>query len=285
MDHPPGPADALHRLHRLPGVAEGVGEAREACDRLRRHPAMRRRADEVRAEATVRAAHASAALDGARVDVDVVRAAFAGSPAADPESATSPPGRDAVGSSVRGAVRALAEAQRLGSGWASGAPVVPMQALARLHLAAAAELVGEDVLGRPRREAPGDAVEARLESLASLLRAPADVPALLVAAIAHAEVVGASPFVAGNGVVARALARAVVIGRGLDPTGAAVWEAGLLAAGPQASAALAGYAGGKPAGVAAWLRCWAGAVVAGAAEGRSVADAVLAGRVTQGAQA
>jgi len=248
---------------------------------------MRRRADEVRAEATVRAAHASAALDGARVGVEVVRAAFAGPPAADPESrsATSPPGSDAVGSSVRGAVRALAEAQRLGSAWASGTRVVPLQALARLNLAAAAELVGEGELGRPRREAPGEAMEARLQALAALLNAPADVPALLVAAIAHAEVAGARPFVGANGVVARALARAVVIGRGLDPTGAAVWEAGLLAAGPQASAALAGYAGGEPAGVAAWLRCWAGAVVAGAAEGQSVADAVLSGRMAQATQA
>jgi len=58
----------------------------------------------------------------------------------------------------------------------------------------------------------------------------------------------------------------------------AVWEAGLLAAGPALPQALAGYATGDPEGVDRWLTVFAAAVVEGAAEGGRVAEAVLAGR-------
>ena len=47
-----------------------------------------------------------------------------------------------------------------------------------------------------------------------------------MAALTHAEIVTARPFTRGNGVVARALERAVVQAGGLDPTGVAVTEAG-----------------------------------------------------------
>src|SRR5690606_24631411 len=129
-----------------------------------------------------------------------------------------------------------------------------------LHVAAAAGLVPDDALGRPRRtgELPGDgadlltapspasgepgtpvavpapegaALTARLDTLAEVLREPGEAPALIVAAVAHAEVATARPFLAGNGVVARALCRAVVVGRGLDPQAVAVWEVPLFAAG------------------------------------------------------
>jgi hypothetical protein len=88
------------------------------------------------------------------------------------------------------------------------------------------------------------------------------------------------PFVVGNGVVARALFRAIVVGRGLDPTGVAVPEAACAARGlPAYAAALNAYVTGTPDGLAQWLRYCAEAVQAGAAEGASVADAVLAGRL------
>jgi hypothetical protein len=60
----------------------------------------------------------------------------------------------------------------------------------------------------------------------------------------------------------------------------AVWETALLAAGPPYPLALAGYAGGGADGVRAWLLLFARAVTQGAEEGRLVADAVLAGRLT-----
>ncbi|WP_460447691.1 Fic family protein, partial [Angustibacter aerolatus] len=165
----------------------------------------------------------------------------------------------------------------------------------RLHTAAAAGLAPDDALGRPRARdeaprdlggpqlaAPGGAeLSSRLDGLATLLRA--DGPALVIAALAHAEVLALRPFVAGNGVVARALQRAVVVERGLDPTGVAVPEVGLLAAGlPAYAAALGGYVRGTPEGVAGWLVHVADAVTAGAGEGVRVADAVQAGRLSGG---
>jgi hypothetical protein len=272
--------DALHQLAALPGVPAAVDAAREACTELRWHQALRRRTAEARAESTARAARASAALDGAELPVDVVRDVLRGArPAPD----------DAVGRVVAGAVRVTVESQALGD----VIRTAPLQALARLHTAAAADLLPADALGRPRRgdELPqdlpgpgpapqGEELTGRLEALAALLRAPGDVPALVVAALVHGEVMGVRPFLAGSGLVARALFRAVVVGRGLDPTGVSVPEVALLAAGlPAYAAALNGYVAGTPEGVAEWLVFCADAVARGAGEGRVVADAVLAGRL------
>ena len=282
----PEVAAALERLAVLPGVPEAVDEAREACTRLRWHPALRRRAAEARAEAGVRAVRASAALAGARLPVDLVRDVARG-------AADFPP--DASGRAALGVLRAHAEAEALAPGWERA----PLQVLARLHVVAAAGLIPDDALGRPRLagEAPGDGADllradgsplpaadpaelpGRLGALADLLAAPAPVPALVVAALAHAEIATLRPFVAANGVVARAVCRALVVARGLDPTGVAVWEAALLAAGPPYPLALAGYAGGTADGVRTWLLLFARAVTDGVAEGLAVADAVVAGRL------
>jgi Fic family protein len=269
-------------LASLPGVSDAVDGARVACTELRWHQALRRRTAEARAESTARAARASAAIEGAELPVAVVRDVLRGArPAPD----------DAVGRVVSGSVRATVEAGQLGRALATA----PLQALATLHIAAAAGLVGDDVLGRPRlgdeqpRDLPGpgvppsgDELHQRLTALVELLMLPGDVPALVVAALAHGEVMAMRPFVAGNGVVARALFRALVVERGLDPTGVAVPEHAVLATGlPAYASALTGYAGGTPEGVAGWLVHCGDAVRLGAAEGAAVADAVLAGRLTR----
>ncbi len=102
-----------------------------------------------------------------------------------------------------------------------------------------------------------------------------------MAALVHAEIATVRPFVRGNGLVARAVERAVIRASGLDPTGVAVAEVGHRSAGPGAYlGALAAYASGSPQGVALWLTHCAKAVVVGAQEGGRIADAVLAGRLT-----
>ncbi len=283
------PPDAPHRpdplaaLAVLPGVPEAVEASRRACEELRWHPALRRLTPQCRAEAVVRAAHASAALDGARLPLDVVRDVSRGAVAA-PD--------DVAGRVVLGAVRALARAEQLAAAGERGLAAAPQQALAGLHVVAAAGLLAEADLGRPRRggeaaldipsgaDVPGaDAVAARLDALATALAGTTSAPALVVAAVAHAEVLSARPFVAGNAVVARALARVVVVGRGLDPTGVAVPEVGHLADADAYGAALAAYRSGTATGVAAWVVHCADALVAGVQEGQVVAGAVLAGRL------
>jgi Fic family protein len=282
----PTVADALDQLIALPGVADGVSAAREALSGLRWHQALRRRTAEVAAESQVRAARASAALAGPRYPLELVRDVARGA-AQFPD--------DAAGLTALGAIRATAQIDRLGDAWQRS----PAQALARLHVAAAAGVVPEEALGRPRRsgepagdghdlldptgqEVPapdGEELVARLAGLDQLLNAPPSSPALVVAAIAHAEIAVIRPFVTGNGVVARAICRAVIIGRGLDPLAVGVWEAALVRIGPAYPLALARYGRGGADGVAHWLTLFAQAVLDGAGDGRAVCDAVVAGRL------
>ena len=69
----------------------------------------------------------------------------------------------------------------------------------------------------------------------------------------HAELATASPFGSHNGLVARALERLVLVGRGVDPTSLVVPEAGHLALRPEYESNLRAYRDGGRAGVHAWL--------------------------------
>jgi len=279
-------ADSLISLSALPGVAEATDAARQACTQLRWHQGLRRRIPEAAAESRVRGARASAALDGAEMDLDVVRDLIRGATA----WPLSPDPLEAV---VQGAVQATAETEHIAALVVSA----PAQVLARVHTAAAGHLLPEPQVGRPRQAGeisreftdlgpcPDEVtVRERLSGIVELLLCAGDAPALLVAALVHAEIATVRPFVRGNGLVARAMERAVIQAGGLDPTGVAVVELGHSSAGAGGSAAylgaLAAYGSGSPRGVALWITHCAQAVVAGADEGGRIADAVLVGRLT-----
>lgn len=252
---------ALAAIAAMGPVREAVVQARQACDGLRGHPMVRTRPAQVRTEAGVWAAWATARLEGVDLPVDLVRRAASGGPLPD----------DATGLVVAGALRAVAEADQAAAS-RSGLPArSPRQFLARLHLAAAGRLEPEEALGRPRADVPAE----RLAALIALLAA-SDAPALLVAALVDAEICTLAPFATSNAVVARAAARAVVISRGLDPTGAVVPEVAMLEG--DRVAALQAYRSGTAEGVARWVESWARWVVAGAAHGRLVADSIGTGR-------
>ena len=137
-------------------------------------------------------------------------------------------------------------------------------------------LVEDDELGRPAADRP--AAAARLAGLVETLTAPTLAPALVPAAVVHGELLATAPFGSADGVVARAAARLVMLGRGLDPTGAVVPEEGHLELGADVYAdALDGYRTGTPAGVALWVAHCAQAVALGARVGRRVAESVAAG--------
>lgn len=292
------PADPLAALSARPAVVAAVEHARQACGDLRWHPALRRRTAEVRAEACVRAAAASAEVEGVRLPLAQVRAMVG--PAADGSAGGTAPGspvQDAVDAVVRGSLRANLDAHDL----ARGLSRAPAQVLARLHTLVAADLVGRgagggpdgrpdlgpgavpdggpggagDTLGRPR---PGAA--ARVDALVRLLTAGStQAPGLVLAAVADAECTVTDAFVPGAGVLARALARTVVVSTGLDPAGVTVPERYALLDGPGRLEALAGWSSGTVEGVEAWVLWWGRAVVVGAEHGRQVADEVLAGRL------
>jgi Fic family protein len=103
----------------------------------------------------------------------------------------------------------------------------------------------------------------RLADLAARLSAPTRAPALVVAAIAHAEIVDTAPFASVNGVVARAAERLVLVSRGVDPASVTVPETGHAQREQEYRVALQGYAAGGAGGVRDWLLYAARAYVAG----------------------
>lgn len=275
-------ADSITSLSVLPGVAEATHAARQACTQLRWHQGLRRRIPAAAAESRVRGARASAALDGAQTDLDMVRDLMRGA-----RAWPNPP--DPLQATLQGAIQATAQTEHIRALVASA----PSQALARVHAAAAAHLLPESQVGRPRRAgevclefsdlgpSPDETiVRQRLSGIVDLLLCARDSQAVVVAALVHAEIATVRPFVRGNGLVARAMERAIIQFSGLDPSGVAVVEVGHRDAGAAYLGALAAYATGSSVGVGLWIRHCAGAVVAGAEEGGRIADAVLLGRLS-----
>jgi hypothetical protein len=243
--------DPLAPLLDLPGVPSAADTARSAVDRLLAHKVLRRESAGVSAESALRGARASAALAGADVPLALLRAGDVKDPV------------------VQGALRVSAALGAMVETW----PRAPGQVLARLHVLAAADLAGSAELGRPAPHAG-----PRLAGLFALVTEETTVPAVLVAALVHGEVAALAPFGSADGVVARAAARLTGITRGLDPKAVSVPEVGFAELGrPAYDAALAGYRGGDPAGVAAWLVHCCRATELGALEGLAICESLLRG--------
>jgi hypothetical protein len=244
----PASADPLAPLSRLPGVPDAVEKARKAVAAVHAHPANRREYSASAAEAAVRAARASAALEGGEPELPEGPRAIVTDPV------------------LAGALRVADELGSLLGTWQRA----PLQALARLHVLAAADLTGEDRLGRPGTA--GD-VSARLDLLAELLTGGTRAPGPVLAAVVHGELLALEAFAPVGGVVARAASRLTVITTGLDTKGLAVPEVFWLRSPRRYVEAAAGFASGEPGALAAWVTFCCEALVAGAAEARSIAEA------------
>ncbi|MHB1490916.1 MAG: Fic family protein [Cellulomonas sp.] len=275
-------ADPLLALADLPGVRAAIDDARSACERLRWHEAFRRRGREARAESGIRAARASAELEGARVPVARVRAMAVGDP-----------GTGSADALVHGSLQAQVVVESLMPELgARSAPLLPpfAQLLATIHRAATAGWLDAGSVGRLRSHdipddlrglgtaPPASDVAGRLELLGRVVDR-SRAPALVVAAVAHGELIVLRPFQAGNGTVARALFRLLLTRGGLDPTGCVLADEVWASAPNPYLAAAARFATGTPDGMAVWLRACADGVASGAARAVAVADAVRAGRL------
>jgi hypothetical protein len=183
------------RVASAQGIAQAAAAARDGIDVVLRRPDLRRRAATLAPLAAREGARASTVLEGGDPD--------------DPDDPL-----------WQGALRVAAEVPDLAAVWARS----PLQVLARLHVLAAAGLAPDPALGRP----VDGAAARRLTALASQLRADAAVPALVVAALVHADV--AESFAPAGGLVGRAAERVVLVSTGLDPQNLLVPEAGHLAA-------------------------------------------------------
>jgi len=244
--------DPLAALAARSDVAAAVQAAREEIDALLWRRDVRNAADEVAAASRERGARATAAMDGA--DIAIVE--------------DSPMGRllDAalrLTAAVPGQVDVFAQS--------------PLQVYAHLHALTARGFMDADGLGRPRGGevaddplnlgAPPSAeeVSARLALLAGLLTTPTQAPALVVAAVAHAELAVLRPFEWGSGLLARATTRLVLAARGVDPSLFSIPEHGFLEMGrPAYVRALQGYASGTSDGVSGFIAWHAAACAMGA---------------------
>jgi hypothetical protein len=243
-------ADPLAPLLELPGVAAASDQARDALGRAHRHPANLRGWPATAAEAALRAARASSVLDGGPLKLD-------DSAAADPVFA--------------GALRV---AQALEGGETTLVAVwqrAPLQALARLHMLAAAGRVDDQRLGRPRADAD---IAPRLELLAKVVSGGTQAPAPVVAAVAHGELLTLAPFGSADGIVARAVSRLVTIASGLDPHGLGVPEVYWMRRAADYRQAAQDFAAGTSEGIARWLTICCRALHDGAREASAIADTV-----------
>lgn len=268
------PADPLAPLAALPGVPEAVESVRKAVDRVYRHRVMRRRSSEVSAEAALRGARSSAALEGADWALEEVRR-------------RSDFGVEGEPRTVGAALRVTAEAGQLLDIW----PQSPLRVLARLHLVGAGRAAPDETVGRPRRAGErvhgpdlglqlpaADEVAARLDGLVDLVTGVSSAPALVTAAVIHGELQVLRPFGSYNGLVARAAERIVLVGSGLDPKAVCPAEVGAGEQGGEAYLeALRQYASGTPEGMSAWIAFCGRAVELGARESTAVCEAMQRG--------
>jgi hypothetical protein len=241
-------SDPLAPLLALPGVDDAVRAARDGVDAVHRHPANRRGWPATAAEASVRAARASAALDGGSADI--------------------PDGGSVSDPVLAGALRIAESIGPLLPVWQRA----PLQALARLHVLAAADLVPDDALGRPR-SARG--VSGRLDLLARLVAGGTSVPGPVLVAVVHGELLTLAPFELANGVVARAAARLTAVSTGLDPKALTIPEVFHLRHPDRYRTTATGFGTGDRDAVAAWLLLCCESFEAGAREATSIADAAL----------
>jgi hypothetical protein len=219
--------DPLADLARIEGVASAVAASTDAVDAVLRDRGLRKITEEQLNQALLAGARANAELsdDPARWQI--------------------------------GALRLSAELASL----AVLIRVAPAQALARAHALVARGVVPDSELGKIGSE---PAMAARMSGLGELLTRHTSAPAIVVGAIAHAEVAVVAPFGAASGLIARAAEHLVLISAGLDPYGVIVVEAGHAANGSTYAAGLEAYADGAVQGVKGWLLRCAAAVARGA---------------------
>ena len=241
--------DLLAPLLELPDVAQAAEDARAALGRAHRHRTNLRNWPVTAAESAVRGARSSSALDGGGV---------------------------AIGDDGAGGDPVLAGAVRVGQALEGGTTSVvgvwqraPLQALARLHALAAADLVDAGQLGRPRSVPE---VAARLDLVTRLVTGGSAVAAPVLAAVVHGELLTLAAFGSADGGVARGVSRLVTIASGLDPHGLGGPEVYWLRRAEEYRSAAAAFATGDPAGVAAWLLLCCHALEDGAREALSIAE-------------
>jgi hypothetical protein len=219
--------DPLASLTSLEGVPSAFAATRDGIDVMLRDRGLRKTTPELTAESLLRGAWASAALEGSASTIDEIRAGT---------------GDEIAQAALRVSTELLSLVPTLRR--------APLQAFARLHALAGAGSLSDDELGRPRSAEAA----SRLQLLATRLLDQTTAPAMLVAAIVHADLATVAPFASHNGIVARAAERLVLVSRGVDEKSLLVPEEGHRVFRAEYESNLRAYAGaGGSSGVHAWL--------------------------------
>lgn len=231
-------ADPLASLSTLEGVPSAFAATRDGIDAMLRDRGLRKTAPELTGESLLRGAWASAVLEGSSSTLEQVRAGE---------------GDEIAQSAVRVATEVLALVPTLKR--------APLQAFARLHAVAGLGSLPAEELGRPR----SPEAAAGLLQLANRLLAPTTAPAMLVAAVVHADLATSTPFPSHNGIVARAAERLVLVARGVDEKSLTVPEEGHRLFRAEYESNLRAYASAAGvSGVHSWLLYAAEAYAKGA---------------------
>ena len=308
--------DACLALAREERVAAASEALYEASAQLRWQEALRKRWREARAEASVRAAVSSAAIEGAVVSAQALREQIATGPkGAGAHASSKDPAWDAATGLWRAHSRLVGYMPDLVG---RTRPVVPAtaQLMATLHRDVAGPLavgglISEAVVGCPRESGQalenqsleggglleggkaaftggqlleggpgpnlgGQELRERLAQIVALIDTP-NLPALVRVALVHAEMLTVRPFALANGALGRLLVRHLSVRDGLDPTGVSVSDYYAgRVPGAYAEAAQA-YASASLEGVVAWIIWQAEALLEGMRQGSELSRAVQAG--------
>lgn len=243
--------DPLQQLLEDSRITQVTTAALKAVDELNWNRSVRNNPELIPLARRV-SAYASAALEGAAMPAD---------PRQDPDDSP-------MGQLSNAALGITAEVDfQLGTFLKT-----PLQTWARLH----SFIESEENRGRPRLTnevvdplhigTPLDhtLIESRLDSLVALLT-NSKAPAVLLAAIAHAEIATVAPFNRGSQLIARATTRLVLQSKNIDQLKLVMPEYGFYKIGrnPYAKALIA-YQTGTLAGVSDWIELHSQAIHIGA---------------------
>ena len=219
-----------------------------------RHRALRRNGGQVAAEVSLRAAVASAALEGHALRPEEVRAGTVTDPV------------------VQGALRVAEGLGGLVDLW----PRAPRQVLARLHVLAARGVFPADDLGRLDLRGAD-----RLDALAALVAGNDADPTAAARRDRARRAAHAAPVRRpGRGGGPRRRPAHPDRPRASTPAAWSRVEVGHLEREPEYVGSAGAYATGTPDGVRSWLRHYAAAVEVGADEITAIGDGVLRRRLT-----
>ena len=272
-----------------PHVKAAMQGATAALASLRFHEGLRRRWENARAEAAIREATALALLEGARISVDELRTA-----SMEPVAASVQQGEESLPPHHLLAQGIWRAQWNMASQWEPlnvkgprtprHKPPIPAR-MSALHRDVCSALVGAGLISTQQVAIPTSPHSIR--ALTSLMGTR--IPAIAQAGEVWARLRCQPSFTIGSGAVGAALAREILVDRGLDPSGVAVismWHTLNPAESAEAlerwkSAQLMGDSAGQARidALAHWLATFATALEAGAKEGAAIALHIQAGQI------